>query len=290
MNFRRLFLFALLASTAIGLGGFGAGVETTSAAEQDSGTVFRTLARQRVSWANPGEFSKGGYEGPLSWSVRVITEKELDRLGQKDLDLSPSYAKRLLARLNVRDFDYIDQDIRNGRPIKVPSDFRLLKTWTPLPGYIPEMAGTPKFILIAKDLSYIGWYENGRMAGNTYICIGREDDWTRAGLYTVKEKDIDHVSRSYPNAWGEPSPMPWALRIYETVWIHAGDIERSHCSHGCINLPIFPAQKLFDWARTGTPVLIVESMRDVPTVMAKNKSDCSLFASACSGPATTKVE
>jgi lipoprotein-anchoring transpeptidase ErfK/SrfK len=54
--------------------------------------------------------------------------------------------------------------------------------------------------------------------------------------------------------------MPWALRIYGTVWIHAGDVTRGYCSPGCIVLPLETAEQLFDWADMGTAVLIVESL------------------------------
>lgn len=241
-----------------------------------------------VAWADAVNGSqKQDFQG---WTRRVITQNELERLSQFDMDLSPSAALRILAKLNQRDFDYIQQDIREGRPIKVPNDFSKFRTWTPLDKNLPELADLPRFILIVKDLPYIGWYERGRLAGDTYICVGRQDGMTQAGLYTVKEKDIDHVSRSYPNAYGEPAPMPWALRVYEHVWIHAGDITGGHCSHGCINLPIFPAMHLFGWATPGTPVLIVDSLSQVPTVLAANRSSCTLHASACGiGPKSATV-
>ncbi|MGV8072936.1 MAG: L,D-transpeptidase, partial [Syntrophobacteraceae bacterium] len=222
------------------------------------------------------------HEPNMTWTERVITERELDQLSKKDMDLSYSVGLRLLAKLNARDFDYIAQDIRAGKPIRVPNDFVAFKSWTPLYRYIPDLVDLPKFILIVKDWPYIGWYERGQLVGDTYICIGKVYSSTREGLYTVKQKDVDHVSRSYPNAYGVPAPMPWALRIYETVWIHAGDIVAGRCSHGCVNLPMFPAMKLFDWAPTGTPVLIVDSLGSVPTVLAQNRSNCTLHASYCS--------
>jgi hypothetical protein len=220
-----------------------------------------------------------------TWTVRVISEKELERLYQKDKTLSPSVSLRILAKLNARDFDYIAQDIRDGKPIKVPNDFNAFRSWTPLQKYIPDVADLPKFILIVKDIPFIGWYENGKLVGDSYICVGKVAGTTREGLFTVKEKDISHVSRSYPNAWGVPAPMPWALRVYDTVWIHAGDIVAGYCSHGCINLPIFPAMSLFAWAAPGTPVLIVDSLGTVPTVLANNRSNCNLHASVCASVA-----
>jgi len=232
-----------------------------------SGTAFAQLGDNRKPKA--------------TWTERVITEKELQKISEKDMDLSPSVSLRILAKLNARDFDYIAQDIRERRPIKVPNDFAAFKEWTPLDKYIPEVADLPQFILVVKDLPHIGWYERGRLVGDTYVCVGKVEGTTREGLYTVQEKDLNHVSRSYPNAFGEPAPMPWALRIYGTVWIHAGDIVSGYCSHGCINLPIFSAIKLFDWASPGTPVLVVNSLGALPSVLAQNRSNCTLHASVC---------
>ena len=105
------------------------------------------------------------HKSNATWTVRVITEKDLERVFQKDMDLSPSVSLRILAKLNARDFDYIAQDIRDGIPIKVPNDFTAFKTWTPLEKFIPDVADLPRFILIVKDLPYIGWYERGRLVG-----------------------------------------------------------------------------------------------------------------------------
>ena len=132
-----------------------------------------------------------------------------------------------------------------------------------------------------KDEYFLGWYEEGRLVGDSHVCIGKKDGWTRPGVYTVKEKDADHISRSYTNAYGEPAPMPWALRIYEHVWIHAGDITQGNCSRGCINLPVFVAPKLFAWADKGTAVMIVDSLDDVEPELARNRSNCQLFARSC---------
>lgn len=217
-----------------------------------------------------GSVPRGTATGRVS--VRVVTEQELSRVSAKDPQLSPSAIKQILSKMNARAPYYIDEDIKAGRPIKAPDDYEAFKDWTPLPRALPEVAGVPKFILIAKDVHYLGWYANGRMVGDTYICVGKEDDWTRAGLHLVRERDANHVSRSYTNAYGVPAPMPYALRAYEHVWIHTGDIERGNCSHGCINLPLMPSKELFAWANVGTPVLIVNSLKEVRPVLAQDRS------------------
>ncbi len=240
-----------------------------------------TVACLSFGCSSTGRASSGPAIRPDGWTFRTISPREIERLGKRDMDISPSIARRLLARLNARDFDYIEEDIKAGRPIKVPNDFTAFKTWTPMPGYIPEFRNFPQYILIVKDIPFIGWYEYGRLAGDSYICVGKSDELTSVGVYSVKEKDKEHISRSYKNAYGEPSPMPFALRIYEAVWIHAGDITGGYCSHGCVNLPLAPATRLFDWAAPGAPVIIVDSLDQVPVLIAQKSSNCTPFTSAC---------
>lgn len=213
--------------------------------------------------------------------MRVITSREIEKICSRDPDLSPSVIRHILSRINAKAAYYIEEDIRDGRPLIVPNDFRAYKKWSPLDPYIPELTEVPKLILIVKDEYFLGWYEEGRLVGDSHICIGKKAGWTRTGVYTVKEKDADHISRSYTNAYGEPALMPWALRIYEHVWIHAGDITQGNCSRGCINLPVFVAPKLFAWADLGTAVLIVDGLDDVEPMLARNRSNCLLFARSC---------
>jgi hypothetical protein len=124
-------------------------------------------------------------------------------------------------------------------------------------------------ILIVKDIPFIGWYQKGRLLGDAQVSIGKLPAWTKAGFYRVEEKDIDHFSSSYKNVYDQPAPMPFALRIYGHVWIHGGDILGGYLSHGCINLPLDPAEQLFIWSEIGTAVLIVESLKELEKDLQK---------------------
>lgn len=240
----------------------------TEHAYEESGSYDPTL------WAKPPKKPPAAspeVRAPYAWSRRVITEAEIDRLSMKDPDLTPVVAREILARLNVRARYYIEEDIKQKRPIRVPNDFTTFKQWTPLPRRLPELSATPKFILLVKGLPFLGWYEFGWLIGDAQTCIGKEGRWTKVGFYRVKEKDIDHVSMSYTNAYGEPAPMPNALRIYDRVWIHTGDITGGYCSHGCINLPLQQSRDLFEWAEVGTPVLIVDAFDDMSETLRSDQ-------------------
>ena len=206
------------------------------------------------------------------WTMRTLGDQELERLSEKDPDLSPRACLEILARLNLKGRITIQEDINRRKVLKVPNDFRAYLAWTPLPRCLNQVSRQSKFILVAKDIPFLGWYERGFLIDDTHICIGKKPEWTKAGLYRIEEKDVDHVSGSYRNAYGSPALMPFAMRIYERVWIHGGDITGGYCSHGCINLPLDAAAELFKWAEPGTLVLIVESLEDLHQALARHSS------------------
>jgi hypothetical protein len=209
---------------------------------------------------------------------RTISSQELLRMRDRDPELTLTRVWDILARINVRASYHITMDIQNGLPMKIPNDFSVYKNWSPLPKDIQGFEQVPKSVLIVKDIPFLGWYEYGKLVGDSVVCIGKQATWTKAGLFRVKDKDPDHVSRSYPNILGQPAPMPYALRIYDRVWIHGGDIPRGNCSHGCINLPLRIAEEVFEWADYKTLVLILNSLDDLDRVLRKGPSEPSRFA------------
>jgi hypothetical protein len=215
------------------------------------------------------------------WTKRVVTEQELLRLRDRDHELTLYRCWEILGRLNNKATYYISSEIKNRKPLKVPNNFSDYKNWTPLPRGIPAVASVPKFILVAKDIPFFGWYAHGNLIGDSQVCLGKPGDATKPGLYKVLDKDVDHVSRSYTNDFGEPSPMPYGLRIYEHVWIHGGDIPGGYCSHGCVNLPLPTAEKVFRWSDTATVVMIVNSLNDLPRILEDNQSNCILDVHQC---------
>lgn len=207
------------------------------------------------------------------WSERVITEDELNQLEMLDPASTPAVTHKILARLNSKAEYYIYDDIRKGKPLRVPNDFRAYHHWTPLPQQSEKLTHSSKVILIVKDLPFIGWYENGKLVDDSLVSLGRPGEETEAGIYRILEKAVEKYSLSYRNDFGEPAWMPWAMRIYGTVWIHAGDIAGPYCSHGCVMLPMDPAERLFRWTDDKTTVVIVESLATLnqpPKVKAKS--------------------
>ena len=213
--------------------------------------------------------STPGKENPhrFGWTERKITDEELWRICETNPDLSPVGCRAILARLNARAHYYISEDMEKGRKLKVPDDFGAYIGWSPLPAALSRAENLPRLIVVVKDIPFLGWYERGVLVGDSMVCLGGDGQETVTGRYKVEEKDKDHISRSYSNSFGRPAWMPWAMRLYEVVYIHAGDITGSHCSHGCVTLPVKEAEELFDWADVGTPVIVADTLADIDRLL-----------------------
>lgn len=244
-----------------------------------SGCAVRNVDMQQIDYVGPAEEqeeempvagqpastaapAKPTVKKDLAVVRRKITEQEVRKLQAKDPELDFYKCVEILSRLNKKDKEYIRADMKHKRAMQVPRDFSAYKNWTPLPRTLMGAGKFPKCILVVKDIPFLGWYERGKLVGDTYVCIGKMRTWTKRGMYRVKEKDPNHMS-NYPNAYGEPSLMPMAMRVYDRVWIHTGDVIGANCSHGCINVPIAYADKLYAWTEIGTVVVITESLKDL---------------------------
>lgn len=198
-----------------------------------------------------------------NWTERVVTEDELNRLELSDPTLDPAVTHHILARLNSKADFHIYDDIRKQKPLRVPNDFRAYREWTPLPQRHEALSSLPKCILVVKDIPFIGWYEHGKLVGDSQVGLGMPGEETETGIYKIHEKAVDKYSLSYRNDLGEPAWMPWAMRIYGTVWIHAGDVSGPQCSHGCVMLPMESAEEMFHWSDPQTIVVVAETSSKV---------------------------
>ena len=139
------------------------------------------------------------------------------------------------------------------------------------------LGGKPAIkIRLAEQRAY--FYKSGLLVGVSQLSTGREGLVTPTGQFSIIQKDINHVSTKYgdfvddagtvvkPNvAVGDPkppgthfkgAPMPYFMRIWDGVGMHAGYLPGYPASHGCIRMPEFMAENFFKSVSTGTPVTI----------------------------------
>jgi hypothetical protein len=91
-----------------------------------------------------------------------------------------------------------------------------------------------------------GWILRAPVSTGT---TGRE---TPAGVFALLEKDKDHHSSMYDDAW-----MPNMQRItWNGIALHGGPLPGYAASHGCVRMPYGFAEKLFDKTWIGMRVII----------------------------------
>src|SRR6202030_4120511 len=91
-----------------------------------------------------------------------------------------------------------------------------------------------------------GWILRAPVSTGT---TGRE---TPAGVFALIEKDKDHHSSLYDDAW-----MPNMQRItWNGIALHGGPLPGYAASHGCVRMPFGFAEKLFDKTQIGMRVII----------------------------------
>src|SRR5260221_8608325 len=84
------------------------------------------------------------------------------------------------------------------------------------------------------------------------VSTGAKGGETPAGIFAVVEKDRDHHSTMYDDAW-----MPHMQRItWNGIALHGGPLPGYAASHGCVRMPFGFAEKLFDKTKIGMRVII----------------------------------
>ena len=120
---------------------------------------------------------------------------------------------------------------------------------------------------------------NGALPGLRVSCglMGRE---TPAGIFSVLQKDADHYSNLYDDAW-----MPHMQRLtWSGIALHGGPLPGYPASHGCVRMPYGFAARLFEATRLGMRVIVVSGdVAPVPVahpILLGSPSGASALAAA----------
>jgi hypothetical protein len=116
----------------------------------------------------------------------------------------------------------------------------------------PRSAGEPIMAIVSIKSQKVTIYDADGWILRAPVSSGTKGRETPAGVFSVVEKDKDHRSSLYDDAW-----MPHMLRItWNGLALHGGPLPGYAASHGCVRMPFGFAEKLFDKVRIGTRVII----------------------------------
>jgi lipoprotein-anchoring transpeptidase ErfK/SrfK len=116
----------------------------------------------------------------------------------------------------------------------------------------PRDAGEPLMAIVSIKSQHVTIYDAEGWILRAPISSGTTGRETPAGVFSVVQKDKDHHSNLYDDAW-----MPNMLRItWSGIALHGGPLPGYAASHGCVRMPYDFAEKLFDKVSIGMRVII----------------------------------
>jgi hypothetical protein len=116
----------------------------------------------------------------------------------------------------------------------------------------PRDAGEPIMAIVSIKTQQVIFYDADGWIQRAPVSTGITGRETPAGVFAVIEKDVDHHSSLYDDAW-----MPNMQRItWNGVALHGGPLPGYAASHGCVRMPYGFAEKLFDKTWIGMRVII----------------------------------
>jgi hypothetical protein len=116
----------------------------------------------------------------------------------------------------------------------------------------PRDAGEPIMAIVSIKSQQVTFYGADGWIMRAPVSTGITGRETPAGVFAVIEKDKDHHSTLYDDAW-----MPNMQRItWNGVALHGGPLPGYPASHGCVRMPYGFAEKLFNKTWIGMRVII----------------------------------
>ncbi|WP_027584929.1 L,D-transpeptidase [Bradyrhizobium sp. Ai1a-2] len=116
----------------------------------------------------------------------------------------------------------------------------------------PREAGEPIMAIVSIKTQQVTFYDSEGWILRAPVSTGTKGRETPAGIFAVIEKDKDHHSTLYDDAW-----MPNMQRItWNGIALHGGPLPGYAASHGCVRMPYDFAENLFDKTRIGMRVII----------------------------------
>jgi uncharacterized protein (TIGR02246 family) len=116
----------------------------------------------------------------------------------------------------------------------------------------PRKTGEPIMAIVSIKSQQVTFYDPEGWILRAPVSTGTTGRETPAGIFAVIEKDKNHHSSLYDDAW-----MPNMQRItWNGVALHGGPLPGYAASHGCVRMPYDFAEKLFNKTRIGMRVII----------------------------------
>jgi L,D-transpeptidase-like protein len=113
-------------------------------------------------------------------------------------------------------------------------------------------AGEPTMAIVSLQDQRITIYDANGWTLRAPVSSGQRGRETPAGIFTVIQKEAEHYSNLYDDAF-----MPHMQRItWSGIALHGGPLPGYPASHGCVRMPFDFAARLFDDTKVGLRVIV----------------------------------
>jgi hypothetical protein len=113
-------------------------------------------------------------------------------------------------------------------------------------------AGTPLMAIVSLRHQRITVYDADGWILRAPVSSGQKGYETPAGIFSVIQKEAEHYSNLYDDAF-----MPHMQRItWSGIALHGGVLPGHPASHGCVRMPYGFAERLFDATKLGMRVIV----------------------------------
>ncbi len=127
---------------------------------------------------------------------------------------------------------------------------------------LPVTPGVPQLAVVTLGTQSLHFYSAGKLVESAPISSGSREYRTPTGVFTVIERNRDHVSNLYDDA-----PMPFMHRLtWSGIALHEGVLPGHPMSHGCIRLPKAFVERLWEISKVGMRVIVSPSPVEVVPV------------------------
>jgi hypothetical protein len=126
------------------------------------------------------------------------------------------------------------------------------RTEIPIEAVQSRAAGEPIVAVVSLHDQQVTVYDANGWILRAPVSSGQKGRETPAGIFSVIQKEVEHYSNLYDDAF-----MPHMQRItWSGIALHGGPLPGYAASHGCIRLPYDFAARLYELTRVGMRVIV----------------------------------
>jgi L,D-transpeptidase catalytic domain len=121
--------------------------------------------------------------------------------------------------------------------------------------FVSRSVGEPIMAIVSLRDQQITVYDSKGWIMRAPVSSGQKGRETPAGIFSILQKDAQHYSNMYDDAY-----MPHMQRLtWSGIALHGGPLPGYPASHGCIRMPYDFAERLFGATKLGMRVIVAPS-------------------------------